>query len=171
MKLKLFRHLWGLDEPWETAFPKIKAAGYAGIESGLPEPGDETRFRELLAAHQFDYIAQIFTTGGDVRAHLASFRDQSVRAATFEPVLVNCHGGRDAWTTGESQQFYDAVLAVERDQHRHVGFLTRSEKMTDALGEGCRGRLKRGEDAGHADTQSRVGGGGEGALDVIEETA
>ena len=114
MELKLFRHLWGLDEPWETAFPKIKAAGYAGIESGLPKPDDETRFRELLAAHRFDYIAQIFTTGGDVQAHLASFRGQFARAASFDPVLVNCHGGRDAWTTGESQQFYDAVLAVER---------------------------------------------------------
>ena len=50
MELKLFRHLWGVDEPWETAFPKFKAAGYAGIESGLPAPADEARFRALLAS-------------------------------------------------------------------------------------------------------------------------
>jgi len=115
VELKLFRHLWGLDEPWETAFPKIRAAGYAGIESGLPQPGDEARFRDLLAAHQFAFIAQIFTTGADVQAHVTSFRSQLARAATFAPVLVNCHGGRDAWTAAEGQQFYAAALTVERE--------------------------------------------------------
>jgi sugar phosphate isomerase/epimerase len=115
VELKLFRHLWGLDEPWESAFPKIKAAGYAGIESGLPDPGDEARFRELLAAHQLGFIAQIFTAGSDVPAHVQSFGDQLGRAVTFDPVLVNCHGGRDAWTAAEGQQFYAAVLAVERE--------------------------------------------------------
>ena len=115
MELRLFRHLWGLDEPWETAFPKIKAAGYTGIECGLPDPGDEPRFRCLLAAYQFSFIAQIFTTGRDVPAHVTSFRDQLARAATFDPTLVNCHGGRDAWTADESQQFYAVVLAAERE--------------------------------------------------------
>jgi len=115
MKLKLFRHLWGVNEPWETAFPKIKAAGYAGIECGLPAPDDEARFRDLLAAHQFEFIAQIFTAGADVRAHVASFRSQLARAATFAPLLVNCHGGRDAWSTAEGQEFYAAVLAIESD--------------------------------------------------------
>ena len=115
MELKLFRHFWGLDEPWETAFPKIKAAGYAGIESGLPDPSDEARFRELLVAYRFSYIAQISTTGRDVVEHVASFHDQLARAAAFNPMLVNCHGGRDAWTAAESQQFYAAVLAAERE--------------------------------------------------------
>ena len=115
MELKLFRHLWGLDEPWEAAFPKIKAAGYAGIESGLPEPGDEARFRDLLAAHRFSYIAQISTIGRDVAEHVASFRDRLAQAAAFNPVLVNCHGGRDAWTAAEGQQFYAEVLAAERE--------------------------------------------------------
>jgi len=113
--LEIFRHLWGLDEPWEVAFPRIKAAGYAGVECGLPEAGDEARFRDLLGAHQLDFIAQIFTAGGDVPAHVKSFRDQVTRAMTFAPVLVNCHGGRDAWTAAEGQQFYAAALACERD--------------------------------------------------------
>ena len=115
MELKLFRHLWGVAESWETAFPKFKAAGYAGIESGVPEPGDEARFRDLLAAHRFSYIAQISTTGRDVAEHVASFRDRLARAAAFNPVLVNCHGGRDAWTAAEGQQFYAEVLAAERE--------------------------------------------------------
>ncbi len=115
MELKLFRHLWGVNEPWETAFPKFKAAGYAGIECGLPTPDDEARFRDLLAAHQFAFIAQVFTSGADVQAHVTSFRSQLARAATFAPVLVNCHGGRDAWSATEAQQFYTAVLAAERE--------------------------------------------------------
>jgi sugar phosphate isomerase/epimerase len=115
VELKLFRHLWGVDEPWETAFPKFKAAGYAGIESGLPEPKDEERFRALLAAHQLEFIAQIFTSGADVQEHVASFQSQLARAATFNPVLVNCHGGRDSWTAAAGREFYGTILAVERE--------------------------------------------------------
>ena len=84
-------------------------------KAGCRNPGDEARFRALLATHQLAFIAQIFTSGADVAAHVASFRGQLARAATFSPVLVNCHGGRDAWTAAEGQQFYAEALAVERE--------------------------------------------------------
>lgn len=130
MELKLFRHLWGVGEPWETAFPKAKAAGYAGIECGLPAPDDELRFRALLAAHDLDYIAQVYTTGSDVAAHVSSFRDQLVRAATFHPVHVNCHGGRDAWSPAEGQQFYAAALAIEKEAQVAVAHETHRGRIT-----------------------------------------
>jgi sugar phosphate isomerase/epimerase len=115
VELKLFRHLWGVDEAWETTFPKFKAAGYAGIESGLPAPADEARFRALLTKYDLSFIAQIFTAGDDLAAHVQSFHDQLARAASFNPVHVNCHGGRDAWSADEGQRFYAAALVVERD--------------------------------------------------------
>jgi len=130
MQIRLFRHLWGVGEPWETAFPKAKAAGYAGIECGLPAPGDELRFRALLAAHELDYIAQVYTTGSDVAAHVSSFRDQLVRAATFHPVHVNCHGGRDAWSPAEGQQFYAAALAIEKEAQVAVAHETHRGRIT-----------------------------------------
>ena len=121
MELRLFRHLWGVDESWETAFPKFKAAGYAGIESGLPAPADEARFRALLAKDDLSFIAQIHTAGDDVAAHVASFRRQLARAAAFNPVLVNCHGGRDAWTAAEGQQFYAEVSGRRTRDGRRGG--------------------------------------------------
>ena len=115
MELKLFRHLWGVDEPWETAFPKAKAAGYAGIECGLPAPDDEVRFRALLAAHQLDYIAQIYTTGGDVAAHVNSFRDQLVRAATFHPVLLTATAAATRGQPPKASSFTPRCWPSKRD--------------------------------------------------------
>ena len=111
MELKLFRHLWGVDEAWETAFPNFKAAGYAGIESGWPRPTRRVCcWRRMISAS-----SPIHTAGDDVAAHVASFRRQLARAAAFNPVLVNCRGGRDrVRSASEGQQFYAAVLAAER---------------------------------------------------------
>ena len=114
MQLILFRHLWGVTEPWEVAFARAKAEGFAGIESALPQPGEEERFRALLAAHRLAYIPQIFTAGSDVRSHLASFAAQLSRAAAWQPTLVNVHGGSDAWDRAEARAFYAGALELER---------------------------------------------------------
>jgi sugar phosphate isomerase/epimerase len=113
MRLVLMRHLWGVEEAWETSFPRIKAAGYAGIECPPPEPTDRSRFQDLLAAHGLAYIAGISTQGDDVQAHVDSFRRQLEQAAELSPLLVSCHDGRDYWSRTESEQFYAAALAAE----------------------------------------------------------
>ena len=80
--------------------------------------------------NELDYIAQIYTAGGDVAAHVDSFRDQLVRAATFHPVHVNCHGGRDAWSPAEGQQFYAAALAIEKEAQVAVAHETHRGRIT-----------------------------------------
>ncbi|MCZ6817884.1 MAG: sugar phosphate isomerase/epimerase [Calditrichaeota bacterium] len=114
MKLSLYRHLWGVDDPWETVFPKIKELGYSGIESHLSQDRDQRRLlQDLMKQHDFRFIAMIFTEGKSVDEHIASFEKQIVETIGFKPVLINCHSGADAWTEQESNQFFTEVLKIE----------------------------------------------------------
>jgi hypothetical protein len=113
MQLKLFRHLWGVPDPWASSFPRFHAKGYHGIECPVPDKPDRKRFQTLLARHGFDYIADIFTAGASVADHVASFRDQLRAAAALSPRLVNCHGGVDGWSEAQADEFFGAVLEIE----------------------------------------------------------
>lgn len=115
MNLLLMRHLWGVDAPWQAVFPKIKAAGYAGIEWIVPDPDQRAAFRDLLAEHRFAYIAQIWTDGPTVADHLALFRAQLTAAAEMKPLFINSHTGRDAWSEADSRHFFAEALKMEAD--------------------------------------------------------
>ncbi|HTL51555.1 MAG TPA: TIM barrel protein [Planctomycetota bacterium] len=121
MKLLMFRSMWGILGPWgkypatewEQAFPQVKAAGYHGIETRVPEPAQRKRFQKLLAAHKFQYIAMIFTAGTTVEEHLASFEKQVHEAASLKPKFIVSHSGRDAFSPSEADDFFARALEIE----------------------------------------------------------
>jgi hypothetical protein len=114
VQLKLIRHLWGLDEPWETLFPKILASGYAGVEGPVPPAHEQHLFRDLLARYRLDFVAYVPTLGSSVEEHLESLRRGLDEAAAWEPLLVGCHGGRDVWPLSEAARFFRGALEAER---------------------------------------------------------
>lgn len=124
MKLKLFRHLWGVDQSWELAFPKFRQAGFVGIEAPMPGESDEKRFRQLLAEHDFEYIPMLFTGGGSAAEHVESFRRQLDRAAGFTPPSITCHSGRDAWSVADAEQFFRRAVEIEKEVGVPVGHET-----------------------------------------------
>jgi sugar phosphate isomerase/epimerase len=113
MRLRLARHLWGITETWDQAFPRIRAEGYDVIESPIPDPTDQARFRTLLDQYGFDYIAMIFTSGATVSDHLDSFRAQITASRTLQPIMINSHSGRDAWNDDQSRDFFEQALELE----------------------------------------------------------
>jgi len=113
MQLRLIRHLWGTIGSWEELFPKFKQLGYHGVECHVPPGAERVRFRELVAAQEFEFVAQIFTAGGDVAEHLESFRQQVAEAATLKPRLINAHSGCDAWSEAASARFFEPALVIE----------------------------------------------------------
>jgi sugar phosphate isomerase/epimerase len=118
------RHVWGVSGSWEALFPRFKAAGYDGIDALPPAPSDRERFRTLLAEHGFSYILQVLTTGDTVEEHVASFRQQVEAGQGLAPVLIGCHGGRDAWSDDESARFFERVLLIEQELGIPVGHET-----------------------------------------------
>lgn len=124
MELLLMRHMWGVTESWEDAFPMFKAAGYHGIDALPPHAEDLDRFRGLLNDYGFDFILQVLTTGDTVEEHVESFRQQVEAGQALEPRLIGCHGGKDAWSDSESEQFFAQVLEIEREIGIPVGHET-----------------------------------------------
>jgi hypothetical protein len=108
------RHLWGVDEPWDRVFPKIKALGYAGIESGLPYPDRADEFGALLREHGFAYVAMVFTGGATVDEHVQSLAEQVERAKRLDASFVNAHSGSDRWSADDAKRFYERALAFQR---------------------------------------------------------
>jgi hypothetical protein len=124
MDLALIRHLWGISEPWEVAFPKIGADGYQGIEYLLPSTGDTSHWQDLLQAHDLSFLPIFLTRGETVDDHIASFEEQVTRALPLSPMRANCHAGRDLWSREESRRFFSAALDIVADLPFDVGFET-----------------------------------------------
>ena len=124
MELKIYRHLWGVAEPWEPVYPKIKAAGYDGIETSLPAVEQEAAFMEQMAQHGFSYMPMLFTGGRSVDEHLQSFREQLQRAVALGVGCVTSHSGADGFSREDSLRFFQEAVRIERDLGVRVGHET-----------------------------------------------
>lgn len=114
VKLHLYRHLWGVEEPLPQSFSKIKALGYSGIETSVPCAADKEELRDLLQEHRFSLIGQISTRGHSVREHLDSFRSQIEESLELSPVLINSHSGADRFSSEQTLEFFGEALEIEK---------------------------------------------------------
>jgi sugar phosphate isomerase/epimerase len=114
MKLQTCRHLWGIDEAWETVFPKIKAAGFTAIECPMPAQAETDRFLKLLKQHGFEYIPMAFTGGTSVAEHVASFKSQIERAKSFGGIKLVVHSAQDWFPMSDANAYFREVLAIEK---------------------------------------------------------
>lgn len=129
MQLLLFRHLWGVAEPWEQAFPRFKSTGYHGIEATLPPAQQRKELSKLLKSYNFEFIPQIFTTGATVQEHLESFREQVQAAKTMKPRLMNAHSGKDSFNESECEQFFEGALEIEAEAAVPIAHETHRGRM------------------------------------------
>ena len=113
MKLLLTRNLWGVAEPWEESFPRMKGAGYQGIELSLPDSEGQRLLRERLEQFGFQYVAQIHTRGNSVDDHITSLKRQLIEAKHLKPKVVVCFGGRGGWSDEEADTFISESLKIE----------------------------------------------------------
>ncbi|WP_308634253.1 sugar phosphate isomerase/epimerase family protein [Paenibacillus silvisoli] len=129
MQTKFLKALWGMEgTPYRDMFVRIKAAGFDGVETPMPDAQQEAEFKELLEEFQFDFIPQIFTGGSDASAHAASFAEQVERAVSFKPLFVNSHSARDHFTFEQQISFFEQALAVERSTGLAVGHETHRQR-------------------------------------------
>jgi len=95
---------------------KVKGAEYDGIEIGIPSDTPQRReLRALLDEYQLDVIAHQYQAAGEVfDDYLRSFEQCIEVAASFEPVLVNSHTGRDCWTREQNLRFVEITQKAEQ---------------------------------------------------------
>ncbi|WP_241156699.1 sugar phosphate isomerase/epimerase [Bacillus sp. FJAT-42376] len=99
-------------------FKAVSEAGYSGIESPLPPPGQQREFRELLQEHQLDYVAQIFAED------LSQFEKQVTDAMEFQPLLINAQSAKDDMTYEDQLVFFTKAVQIEKQAQILIGHET-----------------------------------------------
>ena len=120
MKLKLVRHLWGVDQTHglQHYLPRWREVGYEALEVSIRYVLDRQMFLRFLKENHLQWVPQVFSrdfdAGGSVREHLDSLRLQMEECLDHAPLFFNAHSGYDNWSPAEAEDFYGQVLALEK---------------------------------------------------------
>ncbi len=115
MRIKYFCASWGIDHLGiEPMLEKIKDAGFAGVEMGIPAgQHDRLVLRDTLKALDLELIAHQYQAKGAFDEYLVAFRTSLLHAAHVGPLFINSHSGRDYWTFEQNRQVCDVAFEVE----------------------------------------------------------
>lgn len=121
MKLKLVRHLWGVDltHGLQQYLPRWREVGYEALEVSIRFVPDREDFLRFLKDNNLQWIPQVFSydfiPGGSVREHLESLRIQIEECVDYGPLFFNAHSGYDNWSAAEAEDFYGQVLGLQKE--------------------------------------------------------
>jgi sugar phosphate isomerase/epimerase len=138
MELKVIKAVWGMPGTWECKLRQIAEAGYSGVETPMPTPEEEPRFRELLEKFNLELILQVYTGCEDnekpypdsAEAHTISLEKQLERAATFHPLLINSHSAKDSMPYEEQLGFFESSIRLEKQYQIVIAHETHRGRAT-----------------------------------------
>lgn len=115
MQIKMFCSGWGIDHlSLRGMLTKIKDAGFDGVEFGIPtDPAVRDELRTLLDELGLDIIAHQYQAVGHGEAYAASYVQALENAASFQPLLINSHTGKDFWSMEENCRLVDLGQEIE----------------------------------------------------------
>lgn len=131
MKLALFKTLWGHAGTFQDAIAQAAQNGFDGLEAVPPLTDLLGDWRAQLEQNELLFIAEIPTTGdyvprreASLSEHLQSLRDGLEAAKTLNAIKVNCVGGCDAWSIGQSVAFFGSAMELARSYEMPICFET-----------------------------------------------
>ncbi len=118
MKLLFICPRWGSDRLEPAAFiGKVVAAGYDGVEMGITDPDplvDET-IRCAREAGLSVILQHYDTMERNLAQHVTDFRSRLMHLASFQPMFINSHTGRDLYSMEENLRVFDVADEVARE--------------------------------------------------------
>ncbi len=115
MDLLLCRSVWGLEpEPdrWPDRLPAVAARGYAAVGLPVQQVPDAAPLRDALASTGLALVAQVFTFGRTLDAHLSVLEEGLAAAAALGARHAVVQGGRDGWELEDGVRFLRQAAAV-----------------------------------------------------------
>lgn len=134
MQLNILCPQWGHGHlETEDFFTKVKAAGYAGVETWMPENKTERKtFIRLLGEFGLSIVShQHQADGYNINDYCKSYEYYLNMSMECGPVLINSHSGRDYFTLAEQLQVIDTAqnfseknnVKIAHETHRgRIGF-------------------------------------------------
>ena len=131
--LKVMGTKWGNPDPIDLFCQKVKEEGYDGIEVWWPgEQKDQEALFEALKKNKLDIGFLCGGSQADYASHFASFKS-ALQAAAFNkfqtPLYINCHSGRDYFSSGENKTFIDLTSAVAKESGVRIMHETHRSRM------------------------------------------
>ena len=132
MELHIYKTLWGHTGSLDEALASCREHDWSGLEGPAPAlPDERKKFRTKLARAGLGFIAEICTAGSYVpdrqaspAQHLESLRRQAVAALECQPRFLTVIAGCDAWSAGESVDFFGPALALGEELGATLSFET-----------------------------------------------
>ncbi len=118
MKLSFLCPRWGSESLAPSAFiEKVMDAGYDGIELGVtdPDPAVDEVVRRAKDAGLTVVTQHHDTIDRDLAVHLQKYEQRLRAAATYEPLFINSHTGRDCFTLDENRRVFELAATVAAD--------------------------------------------------------
>jgi sugar phosphate isomerase/epimerase len=137
-QIRTVRQLWGVTEPWEYAFPKIKKNGYYAVETApaLLSHEEQQRLRSFLNQYDLKLVYQIHTDKYDlgkkdknIENHLRTFRNEVRNAKEWKAYFINSHTGYDGWNEQERTYFFEKILEIEKEEKVTVSHETHRRRV------------------------------------------
>lgn len=116
MELLFVKSKWEVwDEPTESFLQRAKNDGYHASEFYLNEATESPE--ELVELHDkygLKIVAQFLTEGKNFTEHLNSVDRLSEKALKCNPILVNCHPGKDYFTFDENLKILQKLCELSK---------------------------------------------------------
>lgn len=117
MKLIFAKAKWeAWTQPLHPFLDRAAAAGFDATEIFIPSLAESPA--AIARAHAdagLKLVAQITTDGETLSDHLASLESRYLRAIACQPLLVDCHTGKDAFNHDENLLLFIRACELERD--------------------------------------------------------
>jgi sugar phosphate isomerase/epimerase len=130
MKLIFFCPRWGSEAlAWESFCRKVKAAGYDGVEAGVPfDPSERKEMAGALENNDLLLIGQYWQSfEKDFETHLASYKRHLANLASLHPVKIDSQTGKDYFSIDQNRQLFETAssftlqsgVPVTHETHRN----------------------------------------------------
>lgn len=130
MQLLFFCPRWGSETlSWDEFCSKVKAAGYDGVEAGVPFYGiEKSLMSAALQKHELLLIGQYWQSfEKDVSENQLSFLKHLVNMMTLKPLKIDAQTGKDYFSVKENMQLFQTAdeytqqtgIPVVHETHRN----------------------------------------------------
>ena len=119
MEIKFFVPRWGNKHlSWNDFLRNAKAAGYDGIEAGLPEDLEERKeMFNLLKTYKLELIGQHFeTTTANFEEHITQYKARLNDLAAAKPLLINSQTGKDFFTQTQNSKLIEIAEHISFEE-------------------------------------------------------
>lgn len=104
------------EEDTENFLKRVKEDGYDATEFYFNEASESPEeLSELHEKYNLKIIAQFLTEGTTFEEHLESINYLSEKALRCNPLLINCHPGKDFFTPEENKKILSRLCAIQEE--------------------------------------------------------